>query len=59
MLHLLEQCEEAPTRVWEGAKEGEELYRMIKEDVMKPPEISLRKRKKKKRIFKDFVVREF
>lgn len=59
MLHLLDQRKEAPTRVWEGAKEGEELYRMIKEDIMKPPEISLRKQKKQKIIFKDFVFREF
>lgn len=59
MLHLLEQCKEAPTRVWEGAKEGEELYRMIKEDVMKPSEISLRKQKKRQGSLKDFVVSEF
>lgn len=54
MLHLLAQCKEAPARVWEGAKEGEELYRLIKglikEDIMKPSEISLRKQKKKKKV---------
>ena len=43
MLHLSEQCKEAPTRVREGAKDGEELYRMMKEDIMKHYGISLRK----------------
>lgn len=35
MLHLSEQCKEAPTRVWQDAKDGQELYRMIKEVIIK------------------------
>lgn len=46
MLHLLELFKKAPTRVWEGAEDEEELHRMIKEDIMKPSGISLRKKKK-------------
>lgn len=43
MLHLSEQYKEAPARVREGAKDREELYRMIKKDIMKHYQISLRK----------------